>query len=58
MIKGMKVKVPIEDLIKMKIDRNNPSNAMIKINYNNQQQSSRARNSASQEGLEEEPSVP
>lgn len=58
MIKGMKVKVPIEDLVKMKIDRNNPSNAMIKINYNNQQQSSRARNSASQEGLEEEPTVP
>ena len=35
MIKGMKVKVSIEDLVKMKIDRNNPSNAMIKINYNN-----------------------
>ena len=35
MIKGMKVKVPIEDLVKIKIDRNNPSNSTIKINYNN-----------------------
>jgi hypothetical protein len=35
MIKGMKVKVSIEELVKIRIDRNNPASAMIKINYNN-----------------------
>jgi hypothetical protein len=38
LIKGMKTNVPIEELVKVKIDRENPSNALAKMNNYNLQQ--------------------